>query len=446
LIKRKNKEIITVLSILTKDNYRPKNQYIMKKYHQILFLIAVGSLTACTSGFQASSTLSAYDDIYYSANDIPRSSARVTEQSNNQYSSPTESNDYVKDDYALEEPIEQNNYTNPAEPEEFRFDDHHDYEYAARLRRFHGPTLGMGMGYYDPFFVDPFFYNRNPAFIGGSIYDPFYNPWGGWNVGIGVGVGFGWGGGFGYNPYNPWGWSTGFGWNNPWGWNNGFGWNNAYWAGYNNGFNNGFFGGNGFDNGFGRPINNIYYGPRGGSISSPYRSGSRAESGPATRGSGSSSKIANPNATNATESLRPTTRPDAGNARPAVRPEQTNTRPASRPNTNQYVRPSEPTANPSIRPNRGETPAMNARPEVPKSATAVPQQNTRPTRTNTYSRPSRSGSYNRSTTPQRTSPTRVSPRSSSPSRSPSFNSSPSFNRSSGGGGSRSSSPRSSSPR
>ncbi|MDB9775243.1 hypothetical protein OAB47_03315 [Vicingaceae bacterium] len=373
----------------------------MKKLHWILSLTTISLLSACTSSYQSSTTLSRFDDIYYSPTDIPRipaPSAAETEAI---------ANDGYTDDYALEEPLPLDENTVNRNNQDFNMDDYYDYEYTARLRRFHGPTVGvgMGMGYYDPFFVDPFFYNRNPMFIGGSIYDPFFSPMGGWNVG------------FGYNP---------------WGWNNGFGMNNAYWAGYNHGFNNGFYGGNGFDNGFGRSVSrsNTHYAPRGSGITAPYQRGGRAEQNPIRENNG---RMGNP--------TNNTTQP--------VRPETRTARPATRPSADDYARPSSPTASPTTRPttrpNVNQSVPQNVRPQVPSNATAVPQQSTRPSRTNTYSRPSRGGSYNQPTTPQRSSPTRTAPQSSSPSRSPSFNSSPSFNRSSGGG-SRSSSPRSSSPR
>lgn len=407
-----------------RDIYTLQNQYIMKKLHWILSLSAISILSACTSSFQSSSTLSAYDDIYYSPNDKPR--IPTASSSTNK---PIESDGYT-DDYALEEPINQgNNYSSP-NSQNFDYDEYYDYGYAARLRRFHGPTIGIG--YYDPYFVDPYFYNRNSAFIGTSIYDPFYQPFGGWNIGFGVG--FGWNSGFGYNPYNPWGWNLGFGYN-PWGWNNGFGMNNAYMAGYNQGFYNGFYGGNRYDNGYGQTgRNNVYYAPRGGGISSPYQTGSRSEN-TIIRGEGG--KTSTPT-NNASETLRPSETIGSGTSRPTTRPTTTET-----------VRPSQPSSIPNTRPNINQATPQNARPQVPSNATAVPKENTSPTRTNTYSRPNTGGSYNQSRSPQQSTPTRTVPRSSSPSRSPSYNSTPSYNRSSGGssgGGSRSSSPRSRSPR
>ncbi len=407
-----------------KDNSTLKNQYIMKKLHWILSLSAISILSACTSSFQSSSTLSAYDDIYYSPNDNPR--YPVANSNTNQASK----NDAYTDDYALEEPINQGNNYSDVNSQNFDYDEYYDYGYAARLRRFHGPTIGIG--YYDPYFVDPYFYNRNSAFIGTSIYDPFYQPFGGWN--IGVGIGFGWNNGFGYNPYNPWGWNSGFGLNNGFGYNP-WGWNNGYWSGYNQGFYNGFNSAGGYDN-FGRPgnRNNVYYGPRGGGISSPYQSGSRSENN-IIRGEGG--KISSPT-NNSSETLRTSESPGSGT-----------TRSTTRPTMNESVRPSQPSSIPNTRPNINQAIPQNSRPQVPSNATAVPKENTRPTRTNTYNRPNKGGSYNQSSSPQRSAPTRTVPRTSSPSRSPSFNSTPSYNRSSGGnsgGGSRSSSPRSRSPR
>lgn len=137
-------------------------------------------------------------------------------------------------------------------------EDYYDQSYASRIRRFDNVNIGLGYGYYDPFFVDPFWsygWNRYPV-NGWSI---GWNSWSGWGVGYnwGWGVGPRWGAGWGgcwnvYDPWcrwgNPWGgnpWAWGGPWGNQWGWGgawgNQWGWGgNPYWAGYQNGYWNGF--------------------------------------------------------------------------------------------------------------------------------------------------------------------------------------------------------------
>ncbi|MBC6608383.1 hypothetical protein H8B13_16270 [Hymenobacter sp. BT188] len=101
-----------------------------------------------------------------------------------------------------------------------------DYGYSTRIRRFHQPYRGTGLGYYDLAYTDPFWYGSN-AYYGayspyGGFYDPFYNPYafGGGSF-INIGLGFG----------NPWA--------RPWR----YGYGGGYGLGYYDGFNNGFYGG-----------------------------------------------------------------------------------------------------------------------------------------------------------------------------------------------------------
>jgi len=402
----------------------------MLKYKYLSIIGLTFALSACTSSFQSTSTMSKFDDIYYSPKDKPIPTPKEVADL------PIEpSTEYVQEGSKVGTESNSPNYNTTSD---FNYDNYYDYEYAARLRRFHGPTVGMGMGYYDPYFVDPFFYNRNPAFIGGSIYDPFFGSMGGWNVGIGVGFGMGYNS-WGYGGYNSWGY-------NPWGYNN---YMMGYNHGYNNGFNNGYFNNNYAGGGYydGGRTNNRYYAPRGSNINSPYQSaGGRNTSGNAPRPSGRSANPTNTAAPNAPSNVRSTTnttaqpattRPSSGSARPSVQPSND-------------AQPSQ------LEPSQVETPVIiNQTPvrSVPNNATSVPNTETRPTRSssptnNTYSRPSRGGNYNQSTPaqtrPAQTRPTQTRPTQTRPAQSaPSYNSTPSYNRSSGGssGGSRSNSPR-----
>lgn len=257
------------------------------------FLVAfvmISLLAGCSNQRYVSSET---DDLYYSSTD------RVA-QNNNGFSKVNETRG---EDYKSNEP-EANEYfsvgkeqpadaANPNAYDAYRFQnqsdtsvaangttinnfygttnyyegEYYDDSYATRLRRFNSTNLGLSYGYYDPFFVDPYWS------FGWSYWDPFiyptsgwrigYSSWAGWNVGYswGWGGGWGWGGnprywnrpyygwgwnswgayGWGGNCYDPWGW--GWGWNSPyygWGGNYGWGFNNGYWTGYNNGYWNGF--------------------------------------------------------------------------------------------------------------------------------------------------------------------------------------------------------------
>lgn len=163
------------------------------------------------------------------------------------------------------------------------YEDDNDFEYAARINRFHSGNLGWG--YYDPWYTNMYWYTYDPFFWGTSIYA---GAWPRWNVGFGWNN-WGWGGGWNNwgwgGGWNNWGWNSGFGWNNCWGggWNNwgwggGLGWN-AYNQGYWNGFNDGLAIG-GYYNTY--DLNSgIYNGPRGssgnsGGIGTGYRTTSFA--------------------------------------------------------------------------------------------------------------------------------------------------------------------------
>src|ERR1700740_2291380 len=97
-------------------------------------------------------------------------------------------------------------------------DDYYDNQYASRIKRFYNPTNGLG--YYDSYYTNSYFYNQNPAYYGTSIYSsynfwgPSYNSmvyanniggYGGYSPGIGYGNycgmnGLGWGWGY-QSPY-----------------------------------------------------------------------------------------------------------------------------------------------------------------------------------------------------------------------------------------------------
>lgn len=150
---------------------------------------------------------------------------------------------------------------------EFKYDDYYDYEYATRVKRFDNSISGLG--YYDNYYTNSYWYNKNPYNYGVSVYNG-YSWWGNsynnysYNPSVNFYNNNGWGcnSNYGYNGYNPYmsGYSSGF----SFGYNNGY--NNGYYGmpygnyfGYGNGYNNGFgnsygynpYGYNGWNNGYG---------------------------------------------------------------------------------------------------------------------------------------------------------------------------------------------------
>lgn len=140
---------------------------------------------------------------------------------------------------------------------DFKYDDYYDYEYATRLRRFDNSVYGLG--YYDNYYTNSYWYSGNPYNYGVSVYNG-YSWWGpGYNS-------------YSYYPsvnfYNNWGWGCspvyGYGGYNPY--YNPYG--SAYWQGYYNGYNQGYMNGwYGYPYyGYGNPYygyggwNNPYYG------------------------------------------------------------------------------------------------------------------------------------------------------------------------------------------
>ncbi|MCB9334090.1 MAG: hypothetical protein H6574_23805 [Lewinellaceae bacterium] len=160
----------------------------------------------------------AQDDLYYD----PATDAGYTPTNNN------------NDNYR-----EEGNITKPYRDDDYYYeDDDYAYEYSSRIRRFHRPV--QVIDYYDPFFVDMWFYD--PFYTpGASIYVGGYNDywrWRRWNRWQRRNA---WAFGF-YGPswsigYNPWGWGSSWGYNSAW--SNPYVYNNYYydpywtWNGYN---------------------------------------------------------------------------------------------------------------------------------------------------------------------------------------------------------------------
>lgn len=177
----------------------------MKAKNSVNFWILIALLSAVFSN-----TAFAQDDLYYDPDRNERS--RPYQRQEERYVTPRYEDDeaYGYDD------------------EYYDYEDDYAYEYSSRIRRFHRPATIVD--YYDPFFVDLYFYD--PFFLpGASIYTWGYNDfwawrrWNRWNRFNN----FGWGGGWN-NPYAGWGWNAwnfGPGWGGGWGpgWGGGWGWN-----------------------------------------------------------------------------------------------------------------------------------------------------------------------------------------------------------------------------
>lgn len=148
----------------------------------------------------------------------------------------------------------------------FKYDDYYDNQYASRLRRFHSPLCGVG--YYDSYYTNSYFYNGNPNQYGVSIYNyygyssPYYTSyspytnsyyWGNYSPSYFGSYGY-YSSYYGYNQWNPYGYNS---WNSPYyGYYNGFG--NPYY-----GFGNGYYAGN--YSGYSNPFDynsNVHNGPR----------------------------------------------------------------------------------------------------------------------------------------------------------------------------------------
>ena len=432
----------------------------MKKITTLLSCIAViAVLSSCSSTY--SGTAYSYDDIYYSPkNDKVKAAETNVEDEINSYSSPsynsnsnnryaTENNSvdnrnysYYQNEYANAE--QESNAQNTAMENSSRSstgysDSYYDYEYAARLRRFHSPTIGLG--YYDDFYTNRYYYDNTPAYYSASIYGgstwyPYsgfsygYNSLTGWGTSISIGFGWGWRypsyypyysyynpfySPF-YNPYRYYGYSPFY---------------SNYYHGYSHGYRDGFYDGFYGDGHYGSYGRRNIYGKRSSSgTSSPYRevSSSRPERG-------SSSGVRNTSTPEREVQARPARPVNNGNATPIENKAVENARPV-RPSTpsldekpvnntytpktrEDYAKPSidndspVPGSRPNTVPDRKPTESRpvyvrpsrenNVRPNNTRPSTTEPAR--RPTESRpTYVRPNRNNSFN---APRRnTQPTR----------------------------------------
>lgn len=255
-------------------------------------IILVATLASCTG-----TRIATYnDDVYANPAEDRREQQRIAaENKKAQEAYQKRYNDSV----AAVRTRENNNpyYKDP----QYKSDDYYDYEYATRVKRFQNPVNGIG--YYDNYYTNTYFYSGNPYQYGMSVYNG-YNFWPSYNsynyfpssyfyntYGWGSSMGFGYGNGFG-SPYG-YGYGSGYGYDP-------FGYNNAYWMGYNHGYNSGFWGypyGSSFG-GFGYPYGYGYGGygnPYGWGYYNSYDQNSGYTYAPrSSHSGGSDSRMSNP--------------------------------------------------------------------------------------------------------------------------------------------------------
>ena len=415
----------------------------MKTLIKYLSLIIISS-----SIFSCAYTPYVYDDVYYTpGNDPvqqvktdPRADLNKTDNiryDNNhanpynqgQYSDATPQDYYSQNRYTEQEQMENNtpsynqNYIDNNQEYE---DEYYDPAYAQTVININSPTRSFNS--YDPYQRDRILYTQDPFFFAPSHFNTFNN-WApirptfgiGWNSFNGWNVGFGWNNWGG----NAWG-GNAWGWNN-WGWNSGFcppfydpfnpwnrwnAWNHPYSNfgvgpfanNYMTGYRHGLYDGRGF-NGF-NPIGG------NGVRQSNNRRGYR-------EGAGGNNTATNPRRDKNPSTVRPKSGENpvrqstrSGTAERNANPTRTTTRPSSEqqtqrpnntpkkyrtnrtPNTYSNQREEQRPQNTTIRPRTNPTPTRQ-----PSQQTTRPQQQQQQQARPNYSRPKRN-TYNRRTQAQ----------------------------------------------
>ncbi len=155
---------------------------------------------------------------------------------------------------------------NPAyKDREFKYDDYYDYEYATRVKRFNNNINGLS--YYDNYYTNSYWYNKNPYNYGVSVYNG-YSWWGNsynnysYNPQSNFYNSYGWNSypSYGYNGYNPYSPYNSYG----------YGYGNGYNNGYYNGYNSYPYYGYGYGNSYGYGGYNPYGGYYGNSNGNGY--------------------------------------------------------------------------------------------------------------------------------------------------------------------------------
>lgn len=209
----------------------------------IISATAITLLSSCIS--QKTGTSSYNDDVYANPKEDKIEEARIAaEKKQAKEAADKRYNDSIA---AVQKAQKEKDDANPYyKDREFKYDDYYDYEYATRVRRFNNRIDGLG--YYDNYYTNSYWYNPNPYNYGVSVYSG-YSWWGpSYNT-------------YSYNPsinfYSNWGWGC----NPGYGYYGGY---NPYMAGYMAGYNNGFYNGYyGNYYGYGSPYYGYGYGNYG---------------------------------------------------------------------------------------------------------------------------------------------------------------------------------------
>ncbi len=196
----------------------------MKQSVLVLNLIVLFLISSCATQKQASSN----DDVYANPKEDRIEEARIAaEKKAAREAREKRYNDSIA---AVRKAQQEKDDANPYyKDREFKYDDYYDYEYATRIKRFDNNINGLS--YYDNYYTNSYWYNRNPYNYGVSVYNGYswwgsgynnyaYNPSVSFYMNYGWGNNYGYGGYNGYNPYDPY--------------------TSAYWQGYNNGYYNGY--------------------------------------------------------------------------------------------------------------------------------------------------------------------------------------------------------------
>ncbi len=168
-------------------------------------------------------TALAQDEVY----DTPNYDENLIEYNNQQFEQTPLTNRNNRDEVLVS-----NNVGVDGDQEYVFYDDNeYEYRYASRIRRFNNARVGSS--YYSPFYVDRYWYTRNPDFWGQSIYTSpayAYNPY--------VANNWGWGNSNSFYRTSSWynvsPWRSPFNtWNNNWAFNPYAGVNSFNYGAYN---------------------------------------------------------------------------------------------------------------------------------------------------------------------------------------------------------------------
>ena len=366
-----------------------------------------------------------FDDVYFDPSDAQEVSSRNYGYSDDVDEAYADNGDYDSEFVGGNQPAQR--YDDVARYGESDFDnrpitsdDYTGYEYSSRIRRFNRPY--QGFGYYDPVYVDQYYYGARPGFQTALIYNSPYsynaarfNRFGAFNNPYAFDR-FGRRSAF-YDPFSPfndpfYGGASAFGWGSPYG-------VNAFGGGFNR------FGGGGFGGGYYCPPT---WGNTGVAYNTPNavqtRQSSLADRSGRTVGSRGGS--ARPTVSNRATVPTRRTRPDQSlrtsdpsttrSSRPASRtngrvaPSRSNSRSTSPSRSSSRSAPQERTSRPSYsRPAPSTRSTSRSRSATPSRSYSTPRSSSSSSRS--YSSPRSSSSSRSSSSPRSSSSSRSSSRS-----------------------------------